>query len=223
MLNLIIKDMLVQKRELKSNVMSLVVIILFIFALQFLGAPCVYMVFPFLFSISYIISSCGALEKNDVDVLINSLPVKRKDIVFSKYASALILFLIGILLDIIVLEVLKILGLSHIKRFNFTYIIISLSYCAFYVSVYLPVYFSLGNIKAQGINTILLMCTTIFLIITVTIFTVVENGNAKASLIKLFKMNNFNIFLIVGCIIFSVVVTIISCVISLLAYKNRDI
>lgn len=222
MLNLVLKDFLVQERSLKDIIISILLTFLLIFIFQFLGATCTYIVTPVLFIISFIIYSCGFGEKNDIDIMINSLPVSRKDIVFSKYLSIFVFFVIGIAITIIFSTMLKLSGLSHINRFiNLQDIIISYIFTVVYSSIYLPIYLWLGYLKSQSINRILNFCIFICLICIVVVATVIDNGTARKSIMDF--VFNFKLFMFISCICFSIILIFISIVTSLKLYLNRDL
>lgn len=88
MYNLIRKDILIQK-----NILIMYIAILLLFPL-FVGAN-VYV--GFIFSLSFILSACSIDEKDNINILLNSLPYTRKEIVSSKYIGALLFTLVVVI------------------------------------------------------------------------------------------------------------------------------
>ncbi|MCG7437629.1 ABC-2 transporter permease [Lysinibacillus fusiformis] len=81
MLNLILKDILIQKNIL---IIYIATIILYLMV----NVPSVYIVF--IYSIVFVLSAFSNDEKDNANILLNSLPYTRKEIVSSKYIGALI-------------------------------------------------------------------------------------------------------------------------------------
>ncbi|MBZ9607967.1 ABC-2 transporter permease [Clostridium estertheticum] len=141
MFNLVVKDILMQKKGTKDLMIAILLNFTIICILQFLGVASIYILTPSIFANSLITSSCGFGKKNDVDRMINSLPVSRKEIVISRYLSSFVFLIIGIAITILFASIIKFSGLSHINRFmNLTDIIIISIFTVVYISVYLPIY-----------------------------------------------------------------------------------
>lgn len=81
MLNLILKDILIQKNIL---IIYIATIILYLMV----NVPSVYIVF--IYSIVFVLSAFSNDEKDNANILLNSLPYTRREIVSSKYMGALI-------------------------------------------------------------------------------------------------------------------------------------
>ncbi|MEY9971210.1 ABC-2 type transport system permease protein [Lysinibacillus sp. RC46] len=82
MVNLIIKDVLIQKK-----IILLYIPIIIILLLGSMSSP---LYFGFIFSISFIMTSFSYDEKDNANILFNSLPYTRKEIVSSKYIGSLV-------------------------------------------------------------------------------------------------------------------------------------
>ena len=117
MFNLVFKDLLMNIRDLKYLIQSVLGIFIYLLVLQFFGSTAIYIIGPFLFANIYIISGCGFGEKDEVDIMFNSLPVNRKNVVFSKYLSTLIFIIMGLVITIVFSSIFKLSGFSHINRF----------------------------------------------------------------------------------------------------------
>ncbi|WP_107949017.1 ABC-2 transporter permease [Lysinibacillus parviboronicapiens] len=81
MFSLIRKDFLLQKHIVLLYIAILLLFSLFVEASVYVG---------FIFSLSFIVSACSLDEKDNINILLNSLPYTRKEIVTSKYIGALL-------------------------------------------------------------------------------------------------------------------------------------
>ena len=224
MFNLVLKDILIQKKSFKELIIAIILNFICTLILQFFGAASVYILTPSIFTISFIASSCGFGEKNDVDKMISSLPVNRKEIVFSKYLSAFVFLVIGLVITLVFATIIKLSGLSHINRFmNLEDIIIAFVFTVVYSSIYLPVYLWLGYLKSQWINKILNYLIFICLLVTDVVVTVIDNGTAKESLMNFVFLPNFQLYMFISCLCFSIILIFISLVISLNIYFNKEL
>ncbi|MBW9144558.1 ABC-2 transporter permease [Clostridium sp. CM027] len=224
MVNLVLKDILMQKKSTKDLMIAILLNFTIICILQFLGAASVYILTPSIFANSLITSSCGFGERNDVDRMINSLPVSRKEIVISKYLSSFVFLIIGIAITILFASIIKFSGLSHINRFmNLTDIIIVSIFTVVYSSVYLPIYLWLGYLKSQLINKVLNYFIFICLTITVVIVTLIDNATAKDSLMNFVILPNFELYMVISFLCSSIILISISIFTSLKIYINKDL
>lgn len=221
MFNLVLKDFFIMKRNLIKQVILWVI---YIIILQFFGAAATYIVIPYLVTSSVVMSSCGFGEKNDVDVMFNSLPVNRKEIVFGKYLSVLNFFIISSVINAVLCAVIKLSEFSNINRFiNLEDIVICFVFISVYSSIYIPVYLWLGYFKSKIINEILTTFMFFALIIVIMLVTFIDNGTAAKSIMHFVLMPNFKLLMYVLSLIFSVVMIFLSIVISLKVYANREL
>ncbi|MCB2361143.1 ABC-2 transporter permease [Clostridium estertheticum] len=224
MVNLVLKDILMQKKSTKDLMIAILLNFTIICILQFLGAASVYILTPAIFAISLITSSCGFGERNDVDRMINSLPVSRKEIVISKYLSSFVFLIIGIAITILFTSIIKFSGLSHINRFmNLTDIIIVSIFTVVYICVYLPIYLWLGYLKSQLISKVLNYFIFICLIIIVVMVTLIDNGTAKDSLMNFVILPNFELYMVISFLCCSIILISISIFTSFKVYINKDL
>ena len=161
-------------------------------------------------------------EKNNADILLNSFPIKRQEIVLSKYVSGLICLVISIIIYWMIAFFIQIFGVN-LKVFPITAIdIISVLLSISIVNgIYLPIFFKFGYIKSKFFNVIL------FLLIFTGASSIVgvfgeSQGNAFVHSILSFlnKQSEFQISLyLIGIIL---VVTIVSYIISLYFYRERE-
>ncbi|MET4560250.1 ABC-2 type transport system permease protein [Lysinibacillus parviboronicapiens] len=88
MYSLIRKDFLLQKHIVLLYIAILLLFSLFVEASVYVG---------FIFSLSFIMSACSLDEKDNINILLNSLPYTRKEIVASKYIGALLFTLLFVI------------------------------------------------------------------------------------------------------------------------------
>lgn len=88
MFSLIRKDFLLQKHIVLLYIAILLLFSLFVEASVYVG---------FIFSLSFIVSACSLDEKDNINILLNSLPYTRKEIVTSKYIGALLFTLLFVI------------------------------------------------------------------------------------------------------------------------------
>lgn len=221
MYNLVLKDLLIQKKNLKDIIVA-VIFCMFIF--QFFGATCIYVMIPYFFTNVFITTSCGYGEKSDVDRMLGSLPVSRKEIVFSKYLSIFIFLILGIVITAVFAAIDELSGFSHINRFmNLDDITIAFIFNAFYSSIYIPIYLCRGYLKSQWVSKILNYFVFICLFIIVVILTLVANGTAKESIMNFMYLPNLQLFMFIIGLCFSIILVLISLVVSMKLYLNKDL
>lgn len=145
-------------------------------------------------------------EKNKSYMLINSLPIKKSTIVFSKYVYAIISFIFSIIFSYIYFKILYTLGLDTDFKLSINNFNQILSTTVVLTSLVLPIYFAF-NYK---IANFLSMMTYIF---NITFSEEVENILSKFSLIN---TNIISSFLLLLMIFF------LSLVLSKFIYNKRN-
>lgn len=224
MFNLVLKDLLIQKKNFSNVTLFILSSFALVLIIQFFGASATNIITPFFFANTFLIYGCGFGEKNDVDIMINSLPVGRKDVVFSKYLSALVFFIIGIAITIVFSSIFKLSGFSHINRFiNLQDIELSYVSIVVYSAIYLPIYMWLGYLKSQFFNNILNMCMLLCLLLIVMGATLIDNGTARKSIMNFVSVPYFQLYMFLACICFSTILIVISIFVSLKIYLNRNL
>lgn len=152
MLNLILKDILLQKRSI-----ALMLFYGIIFIIAFQGSEVSAFV-AVLVAITYTsINTVAAIEeKNKADIILNSLPIKRGRIILAKYISLFAYMLMGVLSYLAATTIIKTLNLP-IKVFPITIeaFIGAVSTVVFMNSIYLPVFFKYGYTKSRVVSFIL--------------------------------------------------------------------
>lgn len=153
MFNLVLKDILIQKKSLATAVFFAIIMIISFQSSQGNGAYIV----GALAIVFLLISGAFAYDKkNRGDVLINSLSVNRRDIVMARYISLIVFSIIAILIVSFVGMLVKITGLPlkidtiTLKDVAGIYIVL-----IFMFSIYIPIYFKFGYMKSRLFNVLL--------------------------------------------------------------------
>lgn len=221
MFNLIIKDIAIQKKTLLYTLLYAIFAPIAFFSMAPNGFGLY--VFPPM-AITYIFISFAANydEKNKSEIVLNSLPLKRNDIVISKYISIFVFAIIGIIYAILIGFIGKATGLPMFSRsISFLDIVSVFTAVCIFSSIFFPVYFKFGYIKMNFFNVILVM-----LIIFVP-SSVIEYATENPNNIFVIKINYFinntssfthnSLALLIGLIFF-----FISLMISIRIYKNKE-
>lgn len=95
-------------------------------------------------------------DKNNSEVLLNSLPISRAKIILARYLSILIFIIIGTInmfLAGLILKSIRIIDVSRMMKLqDFIGAVVGLSILSF---LYLPTYFKFGYVKAKMFNLLL--------------------------------------------------------------------
>ncbi|SNT03377.1 ABC-2 family transporter protein [Anaerovirgula multivorans] len=95
-------------------------------------------------------------EKGNSEIVLNSLPIKRKEIVKGKYISVVISNLISGFIIIASTNIFAYGGLDFtVRTAGFIDIILSFNLVSIIFSLYYPIYFKLGGSKARLLNMLL--------------------------------------------------------------------
>lgn len=157
MLQLIWKDLMIQK---KDKTMLISVILSFVSAAVLPANPAMAGII-LLMGVYLMVVYANAYDyKYQGEILINSLPVARKQVVLAKYLAAFafagymlaIIIFVGIIMNITGWELKS--GLDLFSSFGF--LIVALFLLCIYLAVYFPLYFKLGYQKSRWANFITL-------------------------------------------------------------------
>lgn len=218
MLSLVLKDILIQK---KNVLISILYIVVFIFAFQGAGNGSIS---AGIVAVTYMLISTASAydDKNKCDVVLNSLPIARWEIVVSKYLSIFVYAAIGIIAYIITAFIitgfnipLKVYSLTFEALIGGLFAIVLLN------GIYLPVYFRFGYVKAKMVN---------FILFFVFFFGVMAGANflkenQDTPIIKAlvtFLMSGTDVQIALAIISLMILIFLISCLLSIKFYKNRE-
>lgn len=211
---LIMKDIYLQKSSIRFMLIYLVIVIVLMDSYPMDGK---YFVFIITIAYAFSIIAFAYDEKAKGEIVINSLPVSRKDVVLSKYISffaytfaiTVVCALVGIILNILKFPVnISVMKLTVIKPLITAAIILS--------SINFPFYFRFGYQKGRLVSTITFMAVFIG---SMTFFNAAENKKCSLSGILSGSKPVLDIiwFAVLG------VIFAISIMLSTAAYEKRDL
>ena len=104
------------------------------------------------------IQACARDEKNKSEIMLNSLPLRRRDIVLAKYLSVFPYALLGISFYLFAQGVISVTGIPiTLGNLSLEGIIGVLVAIVGMISVYFPIYFKLGYLRSNIVTTILFL------------------------------------------------------------------
>lgn len=153
MLTLVYKDLICQKRNLWLVFAYAVLMHIAFFNLPDYSA---YVAGAVAITYYFVTGQCAHEENSKADILINSLPVERDTVVKAKYLTACVFTLMGLLASALVGTVIYSLGFDKSPADLYTLALMAVT-CVFLWSVFYPVYFKFGYIKARYYNLIVFL------------------------------------------------------------------
>jgi ABC-2 type transport system permease protein len=207
--NLILKDILIQKKTC-----IIILIVSFLIALNPINS---YFVFMSTFS-AYAFLTGSFYKDERANIMLNSLPISRLNIIVSKYLSIFVFGFIGMIVAFIFPNLMRIIGLTN------SYTIItnenifgSLIGIILLSCVNLPIYFKYGYAATRYV----------FLFLFIAIFsamTILSNFSSYNSYEILTYLGNLpNYVVVLGISFLLLAIFIISFFISYFSYKNKDL
>ncbi|NLO97420.1 MAG: ABC-2 transporter permease [Peptococcaceae bacterium] len=152
MFNLVLKDLLVLK---KNFLFGIVYILIMIVAFQQIGGSMLAASIV-VFSYMMVQLACAYDEKNKADILLNSLPLNRSTIVIARYISTFIFTAISIVYYLLLSGLIKVLHLPlKVYPVSLEGILGALFALILVCGIYLPIFFKMGYIKSKLLNFVL--------------------------------------------------------------------
>jgi hypothetical protein len=220
-LNLLFKDLLIQK---KNFLFALFYLIFLIFVFQEPPmSDAVYATNTVV--IVYLFTTCASSydDKNRSEVLLNSLPVRRREIVLAKYLSTFLYAVIGLAGTIFFMAVLDAAGLKSLGRMpGLQEIVGSLSAAVLLNSVYYPLYFKFGAIKVRLFSIIVFVLIFLLPGFLVGYFKSHSSGEAAVGLVTA-VLNTPGWLQGSAIAVLLLAVLLVSLVLSLKIYKNKEL
>ena len=155
MKQLILKDFIIQWKFLMWYILYP---ILFYIALKDTGN--VFVIMSVIFTVMATIKTFEADGKNESEVIVNSLPMLRKEIVFAKYVVSIIILFISVSIGCFMM-VMK--NGTNIFEFIEMTMVTSISFILVYLSFVLPISFRLGYKKTIFITIVIFMAPIVIL------------------------------------------------------------
>ncbi|WP_315116085.1 ABC-2 transporter permease [uncultured Clostridium sp.] len=220
MLNLIIKDILLQRKITFITIpYSILMIIVSIFAgaNKILPIYTLGIIITVYLSVQYII---GYEEKNQSSLIIASLPINRDNIVISKYLSSLLLMIMNISIFLIPFFLLNVFFIAQPIEFtDYAIMLICISIILLTYSVYFPLYFKFGHAVVRIFPFVIYLGG---LMLPGFLQKLIEKNNPIMKNIINIMASNPAKFLAIF-LLFSLTTLFISLLLSLNVYKNRDL
>ena len=182
-----------------------------------------YVMIPMMLSYMYLLGGLGQDDKNNSEVLLNSLPVSRENIVYAKYLSVIIFSVIAIVLTIGGIFIMSSIGIGKMAGgINIGDIASFLFGIMVLMSINFPLYFKYGYGKLRYFNFGIFM---LFLISPIILKFLKDNIDLNNSFIlsmkaRLLSLSDTQIGIIIICIALSIY--LISLAISLNIYKKKE-
>ncbi|UNC91071.1 ABC-2 transporter permease [Candidatus Contubernalis alkaliaceticus] len=149
MIYLILKDILVQKKALLA---ALAYSFFFLLVLGCQGNPLsigAYIIGALAINYMFVQNSCAADEKNSSDIVLNSLPITRRDVVVSKYLSSILFIIYNIFIINAAGYFLSTLNIGQITPMTIQIAAIIFPLAVFFTAFFLPIYFKIGYEKSR--------------------------------------------------------------------------
>jgi len=219
MLNLIVKDVLVQRKQLAFSFFY-ILFMTFVFQKNEIGT---FLAAISAFTYLLVSYSCANEDKNKSDVMINSLPVKRSQVVAMKYLSVIVFFLAGTVAYMLFTSILKNTGIN-IKIYTLTIdgIIGGFISVSLLTGIYFPVYFKVGYMKSR-ILSIILFFGTFTGISYLANYIQRINSNILDKLLSNFLNSQGNTVIMIILFAIAVIFQIVSYGVSVKIYNNREL
>lgn len=213
MLSLILKDLLIQKKNLIFAFLY-IIFIMFVLPYQTMGATLSICIC----AISYItISSASAYDdRNNGNIFLNTLPISKEKIVLSKYVS---IFLYVALTTVIYFIIYIFTSSLNLKITLYPVTLDGIIYGLFLVSImcslYLPVFFKFGYMKSKWIFFIM------FFVFFGGISYIIKFLESRLSNILSSYSSSSN-YIILPLVLLTFINFLISYFISVCLYKRRE-
>ena len=218
MLNLILKDILIQKKSLAYIALY---VVLFSIAFQGTGMD-TFIVIAVAVTYQMVATACAYEDKAGSDIMWNSMPIKRRNIVLSKYLSVLVYTIIAALVYMVFTILINLtaipMSVAPITLPGLAAVFIS---TILMNDVYFPVYFKFGYMRARVISIIL------FFVLFIGILSMAQMAQSKQSgtLFKIFNAtfgNASGMQIIFAIIVAELIFTLISYALSVKFYNNKE-
>ncbi len=214
MFNLILKDILIQKKTLAYLWFYVI-----IFSIAFQGMDMdTFTVIAVTVTYQMVNTACAYEDKAGSDIMWNSMPMNRKKIVLSKYLSVFIYTVIAALAYMIFAILINLIGIPiKVAPITITGLAAAFISTILMNGIYFPVYFKFGYMSARVMSTIL------FFILFAGIMSLAQMANSKQSgaLFKTFN-NASDLQIISAMIVAALVFMLISYILSVKFYNNRE-
>ncbi|WP_026478810.1 ABC-2 transporter permease [Alkaliphilus transvaalensis] len=221
MISLILKDAIIQKKSYLFTALYGI----FIFIAFGMGggslASGAYIMGILASSYNFIQGGCAADDKNNTEVIFNSLPITRKTIVSAKYVSSILFSMINCLIIILIGYLFSKLQIGNINIITQQEIYIALISVSLFIAFYLPIYYKFGYIKARAYNTFVFLGFFFGPTILITKLSESKGHSVINTLINMNQSNDNGLFY--GLLMFIAIVLLVASMgLSSRIYRKRD-
>ncbi len=220
MLNLVLKDILIQK---KSFLIALIYSV-FLFAIfsNEVFREAVYIMGTVAIAYIMVVTSNAYDDKYKSEIIVNSLPVKRKSVVLSKYLAAAVFVAVGLIVVGTVGAVIIIAGIPlPVRYINLYDTVFALSLVALLASLYYPLYFRFGYALSRMINMVLFLA--LFFGPSALVGYVRQNADYGTAQQLAVCLQDFPSWALGTSVLAAVMLlTVVSALISLKIYETKD-
>lgn len=221
MYNLILKEFLVQKKVL---LFGFIYIIFSAYAFQSIvpNGGAIYTLAPFAVVYILINYSCGYDDKNKTYIIFNSLPLKREDIVISKYLAVFAFAAYSIICSILLGSLGFYIGLPNFERLiSLEDIVVVITGGALFASIFYPLYLKFGILKMKFANIVLFMAF-MFIPSFLADYVSSHTNSAMVKNIQGLILNTPSLVSKTFLILIVLIIFLISLLISMKIYKGKD-
>ncbi|HFL3828453.1 TPA: ABC-2 transporter permease [Clostridioides difficile] len=210
MLGIIKRDLIVMLSSKRERIFTIFYIPFLLFVIESYDPKWLYLAILVSYTYLYSLTPFTYDISGNARYIINSLPINRKELVFYKYLSTFIYFLMIIVYAGVYLWIINTIGIKNVDYFNLEMIIKALPIIMISISIVFPAYFRFEPKIAQIIHTIVFL--TFFI------------GITNMSLIGEKSFVKHIVFLQGKNIVFvAILMYIVSLLLSIKLYENRDL
>lgn len=215
MFSLILKDILISKKILLLTAAFLIVWVPTFrnFAAVVIMVGMAYM---------GLIVTSSADETNKADILLNSLPLRRHEIVLAKYLSIFVYSAIGIAIYLLVAAATKVLCFPiYVYPINFKAVIYGILAVSFLNAIYFPLMFKFGHGFSGIMYIILIFGFSYGISYVIRLFEKLVNYDWFQNIVS-FIMNQSDTVKMLFITALALIILTVSCLLSVKFYKNRE-
>lgn len=209
MINLIRRDMLVSY----LNKSSLLLLLAYVpFTVLFIGPEDPNKAFLFVtFSFVFIMTRIPFIYeiKDKPHIFIQSLPVKKRDIVISKYLTIFVNYLLGTIYTLVYMWIMSLIGLLDVDKLEVFTILSTFGFTVVSLSILLPTHFRFSPKVANYVNMFIYLIILNFIAI---------DADAIFKILSIDFYNIYNTLMISGLVL---AIYLLSIIVSISLYETR--
>lgn len=222
MFNLVLKDVLIQKKYILISMLYPLIFSTMIFKGTGDTSSTGFIVLPIMVAYILLMGACGYDDKNKSDIMLNSLPINRIDLVIAKYLSSFVFIFIGISITFVITAALNFSGFLHFDRLmNFQDVLGCTISIVILSSLYFPINFKFGYQKSRYVNMIFFM--GVFFLPSILLSKFIKKGSGAAPSFILYLNSQPNWVIVSFILIIAFIIMMLSLIVSTRIYMNKDL